>query len=330
MREHRRRRHVPEAKLVAVAGRDLARTKQFASQLDVEHAFTSLEALLDCKGVEAIIVATPTELHAPAVIRCAAAGKHVFCEKPLALTLEESDKAIAAVKRSGIVLHIALNRRFDPPYVEARRRILAGDIGTPAVFRSISRDRELAPIEYYNTGSGPLFVDMGIHDFDVARWLTMDEVAEVHAFGGNVVAPELAKFGDTDAGLANLRFEKGAIGNIELFRQARYGYDIYTEVVGTDGALRIGELRHTAVTILKQDGISHDAVDGFPNRYRQAFLDELAAFVRTVREGSASLVTGEDSRRALAIALAADKSRREHRAALLSETSGASAARGKA
>jgi len=312
-------RRLPEAKLVAVAHRDLAKAKRAAAQLEVEHSYDNVPGLLAHPGLDAVIIASPTQFHPDAVIAAAAAKKHIFCEKPLALTLAECDAAIAAVARAGVVLHVAFNRRFDPPYVAARRRIAAGDIGTPVIFRSVSRDRELAPVSYHESGSGPLFIDMGIHDCDVARWLTGDEVAEVHAFGGNIVSPELARIGDSDAGMANLRFNGGALGNIELFRQALYGYDIFTEVIGTKGAVRIDHLRQTPLTVLKPEGIAHDAFTGFLTRYEQAFAEELKAFVQSVLKDSGALVTGEDSKRALAIALAADRSRRENRPVLVSE-----------
>jgi inositol 2-dehydrogenase len=312
-------RRLPEAKLVAVVHRDLVKAKRGAAQLEIEHSYDSVEAMLEHPGLDAVIIASPTQFHPSAVIAAAGAKKHIFCEKPLALTVAECDTAIAAVSRAGVLLHVAFNRRFDPPFVAARQRIAAGEIGTPVIFRSVSRDREMAPVSYHESGSGPLFVDMGIHDCDVARWLTGDEVAEVHAFGGNIVSPELARLGDSDAGMANLRFSQGALGNIELFRQALYGYDIFAEVIGTRGAVRIDHLRQTPLTVLKPDGIAHDAFTGFITRYEQAFADELKAFVHAVLTGAPAPVTGEDAKRALAIALAADRSRREGRPVLVSE-----------
>ncbi len=304
-------RGLQDAKLVAVAHADAQKAQAFAAEFGAEKTFPSLGAMLECRDVQAVVIASPTQQHPASVIAAAKAGKQVFCEKPLALTLAGCDEAIAAAERAGILLQIAHARRFDPPYVEAQRRIAAGEIGTPVIFRSVSRDRELAPLGYHQSGNGPIFVDMGVHDFDVARWLMQDEVAEVHAFGGTKVCPELAQFGDSDAVMANLRFDGGALGSVELFRQALYGYEIYTEVVGTKGTVRVEGLRQTALTVLKKDGVTHDAFDGFPARFRQAFADEIAAFVHAVNSESPSPVTGEDAKRALAIALAADKSRRE-------------------
>jgi scyllo-inositol 2-dehydrogenase (NAD+) len=309
---------IPEAKLVAVADPDPETARRHASELGIEHSYNTLDALVERKDIDAVVIASPSRFHSSAVQTAASAGKHVFCEKPPALTVEDVDAAIAAVGRAGVLFQVALMRRFDPPYVAAQKRIEAGEIGTPIMFRSISRDQDPPPLSFYQAGNGPLFVDMGIHDFDAARWLMMDEVAEVHAFGGTLASPEPARFGDIDAGMVNLRFSRAGIGNVEVFRQARYGYDIFTEVVGTEATLRIGYLRRTALTILKREGIAHDAVDHFLVRFAEAYLNELRAFVHSVLAGSPSRVSGADARKALVIALAADRSRRDSQPVLLS------------
>ncbi|PYL21597.1 MAG: inositol 2-dehydrogenase, partial [Verrucomicrobia bacterium] len=175
------------------------------------------------------------------------------------------------------------------------------------------------PLSFYKSGSGTLFLDSSIHEFDLARWLMKDEVEEVHAFGGTLACPELVQFGELDAGIVNLRFSRGAIGNVESFRQSRYGYDIYTEVVGSKGTLRIGYLRQTAMTVLTSDGVTHDVVSQFLVRFAEAYLNELRDFVRAVLTSSPPGVTGEDARRALAIALAAERSCRDSRSVLLGD-----------
>jgi predicted dehydrogenase len=208
-------------------------------------------------------------------------------------------------------------RRYDPAYAAARKRIEMGEIGTPIIFRSIGRDREPPPLGFYKSGSGPLFLDSTIHEFDLARWLMDDEIAEVHAFGGTLACPELAQYGEIDAGIVNLRFSRGGIGNVESLRQSIYGYDIYTEVVGSKATLRIGYLRQTALTILTGDGVGHDVVNHFLVRFAEAYLNELRDFVDCVLDGSRPKGTCEDARKALAIALAAHNSYRESRAVLV-------------
>lgn len=310
---------VPEAKLVAIADVDVEAARRLAGDLEIEHYYDSAEALVDRKDISAVVIASPSRFHLAAVQTAAAAGKHILCEKPLALTIDDVDEAIAAADRAKVLLQIGFMRRYDPAYAEAHKRIEGGEIGTPIIFRSIGRDRDPPPLSFYKSGSGTLFLDSSIHEFDLARWLMKDEVVEVHAFGGTLACPELTQLGELDAGIVNLRFSHGAIGNVESFRQSRYGYDIYTEVVGSKATLRIGYLRQTALTVLSGEGVGHDVVDHFLVRFADAYLNELRDFVRSVLTASPPAVTGEEARKALAIALAAARSCRDFRAVLVAE-----------
>ena len=302
------RSKVPEAKLTAVADVDLQAAGRLAADLEIDHFYASIEELVARKDIDAVLIASPSRFHLANVQAAAAAGKHILCEKPLALTIDGADDAIAAVRKANVLLQVGFMRRYDPAYAAAYKRIEAGEIGTPIIFRSIGRDREPPPLSFYKSGSGTLFLDSTIHEFDLARWLMHDEVAEVHAFGGTLACPELVQFGELDAGIVNLRFAHGAIGNVESFRKSRYGYDIYTEVVGSEATLRIGYLRQTALTVMSAEGIGHDVVDHFLVRFAEAYLKQVRDFVQSVLNGSPPRVTGEDARRALAIALAATRS----------------------
>jgi len=310
---------VPEARLAAVVDVDVEAARRLAADLEIEHYYGSIEDLLEQKDVDAVVIASPSRFHLSNVQTAAAAGKHILCEKPLALTIDGVDEAIAAACKAKVLLQVGFMRRYDPAYAEAHKRIETGEIGTPIIFRSIGRDRQPPPLSFYKSGSGTLFLDSTIHEFDLARWLMKDEVAEVHAFGGTLACPELIQFGELDAGIVNLRFSNGAIGNVESFRQSRYGYDIYTEVVGSKATLRIGYLRQTAITVLSGECVGHDVVDHFLVRFAEAYLNELCDFVRSVLTGSAPHVTGEDARNALAIALAAARSCRDSRAVMVAE-----------
>src|SRR5438309_1704308 len=312
------RSRIPEAKLIAVADVDLEAARRLAADLEIEHSYPSVDELVERKDIDAIVIASPSKFHLAAVETAAAARKHILCEKPLALTLEGVDAAIAAARKSHIFLQVGFMRRYDPAYSEAHRRIEAGEIGTPIIFKAIGRDREPPPLSFYKSGSGTLFLDSTIHEFDLARWLMRDEVVEVHAFGGMLANPEIGKLGELDAGIVNLRFEHGAIGNVESFRQSRYGYDIFTEVVGSKATLRIGYLRQTALSVLTADGVSHDVVAHFLVRFADAYLNELRDFVQRILAEKPASVTGEDARKALAIALAADASQRQSRSVLVS------------
>lgn len=320
------RYRVPDAELVAVCDADGQRARQVAAELEIEHSYDSTEALVADKKVQAVVIASPAKFHPGHVQVCAEAGKDILCEKPLAMTLDEADAALATVARKGVRFQIGLMRRYDPAYADAWKRIEAGEIGEPVIFKAIGRDPEAPPLSYYQGGlNGSLFLDSSIHEFDLARWLMRDEVAEVQAFGTVRGAPELVQFGDVAAGVVNLRFESGAIGNVESFREAIYGYDIRTEIVGTRGTLMVGYLRHTPKLVLTRGGVTHDVVDHFLVRFADAYLIEMRDFVQMVRKGTAPYVTGEDGRKALAIALAALRSYRESRPVALS--GGASSAK---
>jgi len=308
------RRQVPDAHLVAVMDADRERAERVAAELEVDSFYDRLEPVLERRDVQAVVIASPGKLHAEAVAAAATAGKHILCEKPLALTLEAADRALAAVAKAGVCLQLGHMRRYDPGYADAMKRIEAGEIGDPVIFKSIGRDPELPPLSYFQAGlNGMLFLDSSLHDFDLARWLMRDEVVEVQAYAGVLVFAELAEFGDVDAGVINLRFARGAIGNVESFRQARYGYDIRTEIVGSKGTLLIGAGSRTRGCLLTAAGVSHDFVGHFLERFADAYREELKDFVQTVLQQREPRVTGEDGRRALAIALAAERSYRESR-----------------
>jgi myo-inositol 2-dehydrogenase / D-chiro-inositol 1-dehydrogenase len=269
--------------------------------------------------VDALVVCTPTDSHAELVTAAAAAGKHVFCEKPLALELESTETTLEAVTRAGILLQIGFNRRFDPSFGRIARGVREGEIGTPELVRITSRDPQPPPPAYVRS-SGGLFVDMTIHDFDMARFLTGDEVVEVHASGATLVDSEIARAGDIDTAIVTLRFANGALGCIDNSRRAVYGYDQRVEVHGSKGALVAGHLASTTVSRWDAAGRTADRPhDFFIERYREAYRAELRAFVDAVREHRPTPVGATDALQALRIALAARRSHVEHRPVRLEE-----------
>jgi len=221
---------------------------------------------------------------------------------------------MSAVAKAGVQFQIGFMRRYDPPYTRAKKLIEAGEIGEPILFKSIGRDRQPPPRSFFQGGiNGTLFLDAAIHEFDLARWLMNDEVAEVHSFGGVRGCPELAEFGDVDSAVVNMRFGRGGIGNVECLRKSNYGYDIRTEVVGSRGALEIGYLRQTAQLVLTSAGASYDTVDHWLVRFADAYLNELGYFVDAVLKEKPMQVDGQEGLRALAVCLAAERSHRESR-----------------
>jgi inositol 2-dehydrogenase len=312
------RRLVPNAQLVAVADIDVARAGKVAAELEVEHSYPSLEAMLENRDIQAVVIASPDKFHAEAVQTAARAGKDILCEKPLGLTLESTRDALEAVAKAGVRLQVGFMRRYDPAYVAAKKRIEAGEIGDLVVFKSIGRDKGPPPPGAYQSRiNGMLFYSNSIHDFDLARWLSQDEVAEVHSFATVAIRPEIAEFGDVVAGTVNLRFRGGAIGNIESYVQCQYGYDVRTEIVGSKGSILVGGIRDNSATFFKPNEGSYQLEDHFLSRFRQAYVTEALDFVDMILSGREPHVTGEDGLRAVEIAVAAEKSYRTAAPAVL-------------
>ena len=303
------RRLVPEARLVAVADPAIERARQVAGELEIDHCFASLEQMLTLKEVESVVIAAPDKFHAAAISAAAAAGKDILCEKPIALSLAEAHSALEAVAKAGVRLQIGFMRRYDPGYSAARRRVEAGEIGEPVIFKSLGRDRDAPPIAAYQSKlNGMLLYNNTIHDFDLARWLMRDEVTEVQTYTTVAIRPEVAQYGDVVASVVNLKYRRGAIGNIESYVQAVYGYDIRTEIVGSKGSILIGTLQQTPGTFLAKEGGSYQLADHFLTRFEVAYVAELREFVRNLVHDRPLQVTGEDGLHALEIAVAAESS----------------------
>lgn len=308
------RYRVPKARLIAVADANPERARSVAAELEIEHFYDNAEDLVARTDIDAVVIGSPPRVHPVLIKSAATAKKHILCEKPLTLTLEEADEVLDVVSRAGVFFQVGHMRRYDPGYAAARQRIEAGEIGEPVLFKSIGRDAAPPPPAYFECGlNGTLFLDSSVHEFDLARWLMADEVVEVHAFAAAKSLPELAKRGAYDSGVVNLRFAGGAIGNTESFMNAGYGYDIRTEIVGTKGALQVGYLGYTPLVVLKPGVSSHDNVRHWLQRFADAYLREMADFVESVLAGRAPRVTAYDGRQAVAIALAAECSYKEDR-----------------
>jgi predicted dehydrogenase len=305
------RRFAPEARLIAVASArgSIERASQVARELEIEHCYASLEAMLERRDIDAVLIAAPDKFHAQAIGLAARAGKAILCEKPLALNLADAHVALTAVAEAQVPLQIGFMRRYDPAYVAAMKRIHAGEIGTPVLFKSIGRDKEAPPLASYRSKlNGMLLYNNTIHDFDIARWLMGDEITEVHCYTTVAVRPELAQYGDVVASVVNLRYQQGAIGNIESYVQAVYGYDVRTEIVGSNGSILVGSVYQTSATLLTVDCEKRALADQFLTRFADAYIAEVRDFVQNVLNDRPPRVSGEDGLKALAIAVAAENS----------------------
>jgi predicted dehydrogenase len=309
------RRLIPEARLVAVADADLERAKLVAAELEIDHFYNNVEALADRKDIQAIVVVTPAKFHGAAMKVCAHAGKDIFCEKPFTLTVEEADEVLDLTQKSGVRVQVGHVRRYDPPNVRAKRRIEAGEIGDPVIFKSLARDPAPPPVSYMASGvNGMFFQDSTVHEFDLGRWLMNDEISEIHAYGAVLVFPEIAQFNDIDTALLNMKFSRGTLGAVENYMQSGYGYDIRTEIVGSKGTIIMGYLQQTAEVVLTADGARTDVVDHFLVRFADGYLHQMRDFVHTILSDHTPKVDAFDGRQAVAVAAAAERSYREGRA----------------
>ncbi|MEJ7761825.1 MAG: inositol 2-dehydrogenase [Thermomicrobiales bacterium] len=306
-------RRLPTARLVAVTDAFRPVAEACAAAFPGVAVADSAGAVFARPDIDAVLICTSTDTHAGLIALAAAAGKHVFCEKPIALDLAEIDGALAAVSRAGVNLQIGFNRRFDPTFARVRRAIADGEIGRPELLHIVSRDPAPPPLEYIRR-SGGLFIDMAIHDFDMARFLIADEVESVHATGAVLVDPAIGEAGDIDSAVTVLRFRGGAIGTIQNSRRATYGYDQRVDVLGSLGAVATGNVFANQATVSDAAGIRRDPpLHFFLQRYQESFVAELTAFVEAIKTGGSPPVTGADGRAPVVLALAAARSLAEGR-----------------
>jgi inositol 2-dehydrogenase len=298
---------IPETRLAAVADPAGSLAKEAAEEFDIPRHFTDPLALIDDPSVDAIVIVTPTHTHRDLVVAASGRRKPTFCEKPPALALDEVAAMQEAIGRSGMFFQMGFMRRFDAGYAAAHKQISEGRIGTPLVFKATSRDPFRPSLEYANPkSSGGMLIDMGIHDFDLARWF-MGEVKTVSAIGATIAYPELATVGDIDNAIASLTFASGKLGVVDLTRSGIYGYDISTEILGLEGTIKIGYLRETPVTVLTKNNVAHDTVPYFMERFRDAYTAQLQNFAQNVLQDRAAPITIEDGLEALRIGVAATR-----------------------
>ena len=299
------------AKLVAVADAVPEAAKAIAASYATE--VRSVEAIMNAKDVDAVLITTPTDLHADMIEQAARAGKAIFCEKPIDLSVERVRRCLAVARAEKAALMIGFNRRFDPNFMEARARIDAGVIGEVEMVSIISRDPAPPPPDYV-ARSGGLFRDMTIHDFDMAAFLLGEDPVTVFAAASNLIDPAIGAAGDVDSASLVLTTKSGKIAQISNSRRATYGYDQRIEVHGAKGLVSAENVRATTVEVADADGYRRDPLlNFFMTRYTQAYANEIAAFVAALAAGRPMRPSGEDGLKALLMAEAAVKSLKERR-----------------
>ncbi|CAN5712930.1 scyllo-inositol 2-dehydrogenase [soil metagenome] len=306
--------HVPGARLVGIVEPDADRAREAGAELELpaDHVFPTFETALAGSVIDGVVITTPTFTHADLVVRAAEAGKHVLCEKPMALSLEECDRMEEAVSRAGVVFEMGFMRRFDPAFVQAERLIRDGRVGPPVMMRSLTRGPGLPPPWACDprTSNGML-AEVNSHDFDSVRWLMDSEVHSVFARAAALKVPELRERypGFYDSAAVVLELESGALAFVEGLCPADYGYDARAEVVGSEGVVSIGTLEGVAVTSVRADvGLVRPGIPSWRERFRYAYLEEDSHFVRRICMGGEPVSPPGAGRRALELVLAANRS----------------------
>jgi myo-inositol 2-dehydrogenase/D-chiro-inositol 1-dehydrogenase len=297
---------LPGARLVRVYDAD-PEVAAAAAGPDVEVARDEAHVLTSA-DVDAVVIASPTPEHDRQIRLAADAGKAIFCEKPVTLDLASTRAAMAAVEASGVPFQIGFNRRYDPTFAALAEGVRDGRIGRPEAYRGVATD-PAPPPESYVAVSGGLYVDMAIHDFDLARWI-MGEVRTVHALGRALTDPLFERQDDIDTSIVTLAFASGALGVIQNSRRSSYGHEVRVEVFGAEGKVVGDDPFDPKVWRADADGVHARHVAGFLDRFAEAYRAELVAFVRAVAENRTPTPGPRDAVRALAIAATADASRR--------------------
>ncbi|MGD0440848.1 MAG: Gfo/Idh/MocA family oxidoreductase [Acidimicrobiales bacterium] len=311
---------IPMTELACVVDADEDARAKAGAELAVP-VFRDLAQALSGAGFEGVVITAPTFVHAELAVLAAGAGKHIFCEKPMALTLQECDSMAGAADKAGVVFQVGFVRRFQPEFVEAKRRIEAGDIGTPMVVKSLTRGPGLPPPWAQDLRrSNGMLAEVNSHDFDCVRWLVSSEIERVYAetanFKGRERGVTAADFYDNV--VVSLRFSSGAIGTIDGTCPADYGYDARAEVLGTEGVLVVGENRAMPLLEIRSRGTGETPTfASWPQRFEPAYRAELAAFVQAASRGGEPVVGARDGRAAVAAVRASNTSWLEGRPVLV-------------
>jgi myo-inositol 2-dehydrogenase / D-chiro-inositol 1-dehydrogenase len=301
-------RAISQVRVKSVSDVEIDHLEEWANEKGVEVLTANYQDILNDPEINAVFICSPTTTHANLIKESAAAGKHIFCEKPVSFSVEETEEALVAVEKAGVKMQVGFNRRFDPNFRKIHELVQNGEIGTPHILRITSRDPQPPGIDYIKT-SGGLFMDMAIHDFDMARYIMGSEVVEVFANGAVLVDPAIGEAGDIDTAIITLKFANGALGVIDNSRQAAYGYDQRLEVFGDKGAAQADNNRANTVEVSTAQHVAKEKpLYFFLERYTQAYIDEVNEFVTSILKNKPVICSGVDGLQAERIAKAAKKS----------------------
>jgi myo-inositol 2-dehydrogenase / D-chiro-inositol 1-dehydrogenase len=310
---------VPQAEVIAIADTNVDQARKVAGIHGIQSVFSNYREVILHPEVEAVVICSPTDTHAAYIVEAAGAGKHIFCEKPVDLTIDVIRTALDAVNKAGVKLMVGFNRRFDPNFSKIRQMVTSGKIGDPHILKITSRDPAPPPAEY-SAVSGGMFMDMTIHDFDMARYIVGSEVTEVYTKAAVLVDPAIGKAGDVDTAIITLVFENGALGVIDNSRKAVYGYDQRVEIFGSKGMISTDNNFPENHRYFAHDGVHGSLpLNFFMDRYLEAYANEMKIFCDAVTQNHELPVTGYDGLMSVAVAYAAKKSYLENRPVKIKE-----------
>jgi myo-inositol 2-dehydrogenase/D-chiro-inositol 1-dehydrogenase len=310
---------VPQASVIAIADVNLESANELAQRFGIQNVSTNYKDIINNPEVEAVVICSPTDTHAQYIIEAAQAGKHIFCEKPVDLSIDIIKGALDAVKKANVKLMVGFNRRFDPNFKKIKQLVVDGKIGEPHILKITSRDPAPPPAQY-SAVSGGMFIDMTIHDFDMARYIVGSEVTEVYTKATVLVDPAIGKAGDVDTAIITLTFANGAIGVIDNSRKAVYGYDQRVEIFGSKGMVNADNNYPENHQYYAEDGVHRSVpLNFFMERYIEAYANEMKIFCDALVNNTSLPVTGEDGLLSVAIAIAAKKSFLENRPVKMKE-----------
>ncbi len=311
-------RNFSEIEVVAVM--DLMdNSKETADEYNIPLFLKDYDSLLSIPELDAVVICSPTDTHADYVVKAARKGKHIFCEKPLDLSLEKVKEVLTIVEESKVKLMLGFNRRFDPEFRKIRELVINGTIGDPQILKITSRDPGPPPISYIKV-SGGIFLDMTIHDFDMARYISGKEVREVFAAGAVKVDKAIGEAGDIDTAVITLVFEDNTMAVIDNSRKAAYGYDQRLEVFGSKGMALADNNFPNSHKLYSEKGVSGDLpLHFFLERYQESYNNEMHDFINALNTGGEMPVGGIDGLMSIMIGLAARKSVEENRPVKITE-----------
>lgn len=310
---------IPDAEVVSIVDVNYSEASKLANKFRIANYSENHKDIIDNPEIDAIVICSPTDTHAEYIIDAARAGKHIFCEKPIDLDLNTIQNALNIVEECGVKMMIGFNRRFDPNFKKIKQMVVDDKIGEPHILKITSRDPAPPHAEYVNA-SGGMFLDMTIHDFDMARFIVGSEVEEVFVVAGVMVDPKIGEAGDVDTALITLKFENGAMGVIDNSRKAVYGYDQRVELFGSKGMIKVDNNAPDNHNYYSQDGVHASLpLNFFMDRYIEAYAAEIKEFTQAILTDKEISVGGVDGLLAVMIGLAAKKSLEENRPVKISE-----------